>query len=93
MTTREKLYNVYEGTCAIAHAISKGVLTEEGAKNAVRLAYIAALELPLTNEGRNFNAEIKDLMGKLEEKEKRNNVVVALARLQNVLYHACKIEC
>lgn len=90
MTTREKLYNVYEGTCAIAHAISKGVLTEEGAKNAVRLAYIAALELPLTNKGRDFNAEIKDLMGKLEEKGKS---VLALARLQNVLYHVLRIEC
>ena len=90
MTTREKLYNVYEGTCAIAHAISKGVLTEEGAKNAVRLAYIAALELPLTNDGKNFNAEIKDLMEKLEEKGKS---ILALARLQNVLYHAYKIDC
>ena len=90
MTTREKLYNVYEGTCAIAHAISKGVLTEEGAKNAVRLAYIAALELPLTNNGKDFNAEVKDLMEKLEEKGKS---VLALARLQNVLYHVLRIEC
>jgi ABC-type enterochelin transport system substrate-binding protein len=90
MTTREKLYNIYEGTCAIAHAISKGVLTEEGAKNAVRLAYIAALELPLTNNGKDFNAEVKDLMEKLEEKGKS---VLALARLQNVLYHVLRIEC
>lgn len=90
MTTREKLYNIYEGTCAIAHAISKGVLTEEGAKNAVRLAYIAALDLPLTNNGKDFNAEVKDLMEKLEEKGKS---VLALARLQNVLYHVLRIEC
>ena len=90
MTTREKLYNVYEGTCAIGYAISKGVLTEEGAKTAVRLAYIAALELPLTNNGKDFNAEVKDLMEKLEEKGKS---VLALARLQNVLYHVLRIEC
>lgn len=93
MTTREKIESLYEGTCLIGYAISKGVLSLEGAKSAVRLAYVAALELPLTNEGKDFNAEIKDLMEKLEEKEKNYHVGVALGRLQNVLYRVLRIEC
>jgi hypothetical protein len=93
MTTREKIESLYEGTCLIGYAISKGVLSLEGSKSTVRLAYFVTQELSLRNEDSDFKTEIKNLMGELEEKGKINNVIVALGRLQNVLYRVLRIEC
>lgn len=90
MTPREKLYKVQNGICTISYLIGKTLSADadvELAKEAARVAFYAALDLPITIDGYEFKTAISNYLEAMEERKKTRDIQSDLNHLNEIIHH------
>ena len=87
MTPREKLYKVQKGIYTISYLIGKADADVEVAKDAARVAFYAALDLPITIDGYEFKTAISNYLEAMEERKKTRDVQSDLNHLEEIVHH------
>lgn len=90
MTPREKLYKVQKGIYTISHLIDKVLSADanvEMAKDVARVAFYAALDLPITIDGYEFKTAISNYLEAMEERKKTRDVQSDLNHLEEIVHH------
>lgn len=87
MTTREKLYKVQKGVYTISYLLDKADADVEVAKDAARVAFYAALDLPITIDGYEFKTAISNYLEAMEGRKKTRDVQSDLNHLDEIVHH------
>ncbi len=87
MTTREKLYKVQKGVYTISYLLDKADADVEIAKDAARVVFYAALDLPITIDGYEFKTAISNYLEAMEGRKKTRDVQSDLNHLDEIVHH------